>query len=106
MIPSQKLADMSTCHVAKDDAGLLDKWAAITADPHALAPLHVYAKSEYGWYIIVPQDDFAEKAKELREAGASTSLVRLLRALADDGFTLLCLDRDGEVLPEFPKFDW
>lgn len=98
-----KLADMSTGHITFTDAKLLTKWADHDED----GPLLVSLKDEYGWYIpIPPKEEFVEKAGHLRKEGASEAMVHLLESLSNDGFMVLCLDRDGERYPEFPSFNW
>lgn len=105
MIPSHKLADMSTSHVTQKDSELLGSWVARPETPSF--PLHVHNKSEWGWYIIVPpKDEFAETARDLRIAGISEAFITLLHYLSKHDFMLLCLDRDGEVEEDFLTFEW
>ena len=97
---TQKLADLSTAHISLGDSELIERWANENS-----GPLVVYRKGEYGWFIYMPSDE-EDSLKSMAELGSTPEFVELVQTLCAHGVAVLCLDRDGEVDEDMPKFDW
>lgn len=94
---------VSTAHIKKETAQLLDEWAK---DPN-VSPLvcPIYEKAEYGWYItgLLWENCY----QLLNNVTLPTEELKYLLLFAGDlGCDTLCLDRDGSVIPYFPIYDW
>ena len=97
---TQKLADLSTAHISLRDSELLKRWTNENS-----GPLIAYRKGEYGWFIYMPSD-VKDALKSMAELGSTQEFVELVKNLCAQGVAVLCLDRDGEVEQNIPKFDW
>jgi hypothetical protein len=93
---------LSTAHVKKKDAGLLDQ----NESPVACFNKQVNGES-YGWWIHVsdPEDGFNSDAQILA-ARYSRAFIGLLHLARQLGCQWLMLDRDGPVRDDLPKFEW
>lgn len=107
MVTISKYFDLSTAHITKRDSEILANlslWPrTITHPPAVLPPFPVYTY-EYGFFIVPLEDSL--KRLEDWEWGLSEDLANLLRHAQVEGCRMICLDRDGDVLPGFPTHDW
>lgn len=95
-----RMADISTGHVTESDSDLLERFAE---DDNRLPVVAMY---EEGFVLHVTYDTVDEQEEELREAGASDSLIGILRRAREEGFHYIILDRDAEQYSSLPKHDW
>ena len=86
-----KMMIMSTGHISKNTAILLDK---------DRVGVVVYPKDNYGWFIVVTD------WKDDETASIPEDLKQCLSLAEKNGCDWLCLDCDGECYPELPIYDW
>jgi hypothetical protein len=62
----------------------------------------------YGYHIFAPDKTrWKDEAKaQMRKDGASKALLNILSLCVEQGFAMLCLDRDGDLIDDLPRFDW
>lgn len=89
-----KVLTLSTAHISQKSAELLDKE---TEKPTLDLP--IYNKSNYGWFIYIPQD--INIINNLPE-----DIHRLLLIAKDLNCDILCLDADGETISWIPLYSW
>lgn len=94
-----KMLTVSTAHISEGTAKLLDK--EVEADSLGI---NVYRKGEYGWFIGVSAD--LSQCLNSCENEVPDELEKLIIFAADLGCDMLCIDRDGEVLPYFEVYLW
>lgn len=88
---------ISTAHITRQTADLLvDADSDVWAWPCCVS---VYDKAEYGWWI------FAAGAN-VRAKTMPKDLVDCIRLATRHNCDWLCLDCDGEIVPELPQYDW
>ena len=87
------VAELSTGHITRDDAKLLEKGAV---------PGQIGAYP-YGFIVLTGAH---EKSTELLAWGMSHAYVDLLRLLHRRKFYYLFLDRDADLVDGLPAFDW
>lgn len=94
----EQMITISSCHISKTTAEYLERQSL---DKHT--DIICYEKSNLGWFIYVPYDEYKHihKNKEI-----PIDLKRLFKYAAKKQCTWLCIDRDGIVLKNFPIFDW
>lgn len=85
-----KMMVMSTGHISKETAKLLDQESA---------GVTVYQKDGYGWFIVVT--DWQENEKYIPE-----DLKRCLSFAQTNGCDWLCLDSDGQEYSDLPIYNW
>jgi hypothetical protein len=96
-VQTYKTMDCSTCHVTKEECNdLLERDEC----PIAAYPF------EYGHFVYVSLSDIDGYCKEALEFGFSESFVNLIRLAHKQGCKYLCLDCDGFVYEDLPKFSW
>jgi hypothetical protein len=89
--------DLSTKHISLEDAGRLAL--------HEMGCLTVYPY-EYGFYVLVPQDDVDETLDDLADQGFSEALRIILRRAYEQGVRMVRFDADGDLVRELEQFDW
>ena len=85
-----KMMVMSTGHISKETATLLDL---------DKAGIVVYKKGEYGWFLVVTDWQDAEEPIPI-------DLEKCLAYAELHGCAWLCLDCDGPMLPDLPQYTW
>jgi hypothetical protein len=113
---SYRCADVSTGHITKKDALLLEQAAARRSynvaersEERTGAPLiPVIARYAEGFFCFLAPDDtdFAEYLVACKTAGFSRAFIRLLCRARREGNYLLRLDADGNDAPGLQRFDW
>lgn len=104
-MPIVRTLDLSTAHVPQSDLDLLETHTR-PPGPGETGPVTVDARGEYGFWINVPtEDDLADKAMAVREAGYSQAFVDLLASARARGCDTLCLDCDADEDSNLPTFD-
>ena len=94
VIPEMRgVADLSTSHVTREDAELLN-----AGDVPGQIGNH-----EYGWVVATHYHD---RAEELLQHGMSQSYVGLLKLLHKRGFWYAFFDRDADQVAGLPHYDW
>jgi hypothetical protein len=102
---------VSTWHITKKDAGLLEadaeyKKAEVTQGPNLI----VYRYEEGFFVYCAPpsgDEEFTEQYdQQVKERGYSKALIELIQVTRRHGCKFLHLDSDGEVYDIFPTFDW
>jgi hypothetical protein len=89
--------DLSTKHISLEDAGRLAL--------HEMGCLTVYPY-EYGFYVLVPQDDVDETLDDLADQGFSEALRIILRRAYEQSVRMVRFDADGDLVGELERFDW
>jgi len=117
MLTARKMADVSTCHITRDDCLILEANAEAGSDPCfqnsiPAFPLRV-SKYEYGFYVSVPSLEDSQQAgtlddlrKDLLAAGMSEAFITLIHQAMKERFFAVNLDKDGEECEELVKFNW
>lgn len=103
-----KMLDISTVHITKSDADLLEADAAgiIAYDKSSYKDGEL--DDRYGWFIHVPDQtiDVEDCQYSCREAGMSEAFVNLVGYAHKQGCYWICLDRDGDDIDDLPTFEW
>lgn len=95
-----KVLELSTAHVSEKTAKMLDEEAE-TFSPEF--PLVIYSKGEFGWYVVVPEDEEdREQAKEL----LPEDLVVVMNFAIEQDCKWIFFDRDVEPSIELPCYEW
>lgn len=92
------ILDISTAHVRKETAELLDAITMTGID----APVIAHAKGEYGWLVYVSDDPSAQP----NWSRVPVELQRLILFARRMGCDWIMFDRDGVVLEDFETWDW
>jgi len=101
-----KALEISTAHITENDNRILSDRSYLAKDYEIDFPLSVSSHT-YGYYIAVPDSIDSDRNKTIMETyGLSQAFVDLIDAVIKSRYSLLSLDRDGEVLPKMQKFDW
>lgn len=88
----EEIMTLSTAHISKKVA----KWLETEQDS-----LIVYPKAEYGWFILVDNDD------DDIMRNVPDELAILIKFAVDNHCNWLCLDADGELLKDvFATYEW
>lgn len=87
-----KMLTISTAHIRPETAKFLDK-----EEKECGTGLIVYNKSEFGWFVFVPDAGCLDTPIDLHEC-------LLLAHL--NGCDWLCLDRDGERVDDLQEYEW
>jgi hypothetical protein len=89
--------DLSTKHISLEDAGRLAllEMGCLTVYPY-----------EYGFYVLVPQDDVDETLDDLADQGFSEALRIILRRAYEQSVRMVRFDADGDLVGELEQFDW
>lgn len=90
-----KVLTISTAHISEETAELL----SIEPETDTMG-LSVYCKSEYGWFIHVP-DDIRERGESIPKDLWSCMLVAYTH-----NCKWLCLDCDGHEMKELETYEW
>lgn len=94
-----KCFEASTGHISLEDDQLLKM--ATERDP-----LGVYVY-EYGYFIYTGAGEYTdEEFTAVKAAGYSDALINLIKLAVQNDCKFLCLDADGFVYEDLPKFDW
>ena len=93
MLPISKMITLSTAHITEETNQLLSKAADNTITNFSIT---VYKKDEYGYFIYISDDTTNTLPSDL------TDLIIFAKELDCE---ILCLDRDGEILPFLKKYD-
>lgn len=86
---------VSTGHITKETEAILTMAAHEEKDLGF--PITVYEKGKYGFYLYVPDEIDNAVPVELKD---------LLHITKSMGCSILCLDRDGTVLPKMKYYNW
>lgn len=86
-----KMLVLSTAHVTKETADLLDL--------DEIEGLVVYDKGGYGWFIVVT--DYDDDTTNIPD-----DLEKILAYAKSKGCDWLALDRDGEINNNLPTYVW
>jgi hypothetical protein len=89
--------DLSTKHISLEDAGLL---VLLETDRLTVYPY------EYGFHVLVPQDDVDETLDDLADQGFSEALRIILRRAYEQGVRMVRFDADGDLVIGLEQFDW
>ena len=92
LLPSLRVADLSTSHLTPADRQLINDGGA----------LGVSMFGEYGSLVYLSADDEME---DRREFGFSAEFVALLLLARGQGFTHIHFDTDAPVVAGLPVFD-
>jgi hypothetical protein len=98
-------AEVSSRHITRRDAELLDDLAA-----SRLAPLSV-AAFDTGWFVQVGSDaaagfDGTDLIQEYRERELSDEFLAIVAEAQEQGLAYLRIHADGPVMPDLVTFDW
>ncbi|HDV9845506.1 hypothetical protein NLO87_18305 [Escherichia coli] len=96
-----RVAVVSTGHVKKEDAELLDK---VCNDDLSGQGLFWIEKNRYGWILRISASE--QWRVELTRAGISASALDNIAALNGAGFDWIWFDRDAEQVPELTVWEW
>ncbi len=94
----------SNHHITREDDDVLLRIAGMVGTPVMVAA------SGYGYLIsLMPHCDDEQVAsfkEHFTDAGLSSAFLQLWDVVRTNGFGLLQLDRDGDVIDGLPTFDW
>ena len=90
-----KVLTISSSHITLDTSGKLDVEPAFNE-----IPLPVYPKAEYGWWILIDSELIEDHIK------IPADLMECIKYAWKRNCKWLCLDCDGEIVPELPVYDW
>jgi hypothetical protein len=93
--PIYRLWNLSTSHITLRDAKLLSDSRCLVVYEH-----------EYGWLVLVPQDDVGEAMTEVAEYGHSEALQTLLRLAHERDIRMIRFDCDGDLVAGLETFGW
>ena len=98
-----KNLDISTGHISRTDAALLDVCARNTGMP----PVIVY-KYDEGYFVYVTDDEgsFIDTVATVKTAGFSREFVDVLKLARANGCKYAQIDRDGEIYKDTRVFNW
>ncbi len=99
-IERRSVACISTAHVPKADATILD--GVLDQDfPILMLPF------EYGWqFRTLSEEDYASHEAEFTALGLSSTLKGLLTFFHSAGFDRVELDRDAPKVDWLPAYEW
>lgn len=104
-LPVHKYASVSTGHITRRDAELLDlaDWSK-DADPS----IPLIAKYDEGYFLYTLSEwaDETQWKEDLVKAGLSEAFVELWLQASKAGCEILRLDADGETIDDLPLFEW
>lgn len=81
--------DISTAHIGPFSANWLNS--------DTIDNLIIYPKGEYGWFIHVPEDIPHNLPVDIKYALKHAKIMNC---------QWLCIDRDGDIIPELATYDW
>lgn len=90
----EKMLVLSTAHIKKETSDILET-AAVDLD--VLCSLGVYLKEGLGYYIYFNPEFLDGIPDDLRDCIDFT---------IENGCTILCLERDGQIVDDLPEYDW
>jgi hypothetical protein len=93
--PAYRVWNLSTRHIPLRDAKLLPD-----------SPCLVVYEHEYGWLVLVPQDDVNETLDDLADRGFSEALRNILRRANEQDVRMVRFDADGDLAAGLEQFDW
>ena len=101
-----KMLTVSSCHIEESTAHCLDR--------DCFFDLAVYNKDHFGWFIYLrlenfkedmPKDSEDDMPKDFEE-NIPEDLARLINLAVENECSVLCIDCDGPVLPNYPVYNW
>ena len=102
MLDIQKMLTLSTAHIRQETAEILSG----QDDPANNVGLSVYEKiadgESVGFFVMLWDVDGSEAVS----GDAPEDLKQCVRFAAENGCTVLCLDRDGPVMKNLPAYKW
>ncbi|WNC17938.1 hypothetical protein [Brevibacillus brevis] len=87
-----KVLELSTAHISEETNGLIEQ---------DVLGIVAYEKAEYGWLLLVPQDDYEEETRSLPD-----DLKAIFDLAQEHDCVWVMLDRDGYMYDSLPVFDW
>lgn len=89
-----RMLTLSTAHITPDTRFILDH-----VDEHSdeLDKIVVYPKDEYGWFIYIME--------EMGAHALPADLQACIDLAKEHHCTMLCLDRDGDILEDLAVYD-
>lgn len=89
--------EVSTAHITENDDNIMNRDDC---------PVSAY-KYEYGYFVYTGAGSYTEEDfRAFAKAGLSEAFIALVRLALKNGCKFLCLDCDGFVYDDLPKFDW
>lgn len=87
---------VSTAHIKPKTAKWLERqWEIFDSS------IIVFSKGVYGWFVFVDYQEPEEVYEELPE-----DLTILFRMAVEYNCDWLCLDRDADIVPDLPVYEW
>lgn len=90
-MPTINMLDISTAHVSRETATMLDGAPAIM--------ITAYQKNGYGWFVWVPPADF-------ERTHTPDDLSKVFAYAREQKCDWVMFDRDAEIIDDLPSFDW
>lgn len=91
MLPITKVLELSTQHICKNTATLLDN--TLTTQ------IAAYQKKEFGWFIYV-------SSEENENTDIPNDLSHIINFARLNNCSWVMLDRDCDTIDQLPTFDW
>lgn len=91
-----KVLTISTAHITEETDRKLQDNSELN-----LMDLSVYEKGEYGYWIYIDPLDIL-----MCHANIPEDLLNCIKFARQNDCRWLCLDCDGEVVPELPTYEW
>jgi hypothetical protein len=95
-----KMLDISNAHMTQEDCNLLENEGCRGSDNLCFSCVQY----EEGFFINLGGVELPHVKQDL--AKFSPAFEHILRVAKEAGFSHINFDRDGEVYPEFPTYDW
>ena len=99
-----KMLTISTAHVSPDTIKDLDRVSSHTLSTDLLScniPFAVYRKSEYGYFVYITEESMD---RAIIGELCPRDLLKAAIFAGEHECNILCLDRDGEILPELTDY--
>lgn len=102
-LPVWIYADLSTCHITKDDSY---KFSSCAQDTKGQTPCVVYEYEE-GFWVYVPskQEDLDDYIKNMLAFGFSTAATSLVRLANRQRLAFIRLDSDGTIVSDLEHYE-
>lgn len=92
-----KMLTISTAHITEETNKILE-------NPHNTLPLVTYNKDGYGWFVYIPEKDFAHDVKIIKKLPDDLAILFMFARCHE--INIICLDSDGDEINNLPVYNW
>lgn len=94
-----RVLSISTCHIAQADG----VWLSEACHPGTTSM--IVREYEEGWWVHINRDD-KDWLASLKKFGYPQSVLDVLKFALDHACHYAFIDRDGQIYPQLPKYEW